>query len=63
MPERFTAVLKIVKVTGEYTGSGTQRSLNEKDIELLSTTVRAKTLEGVVNLSKAHLDLVEDYTA
>jgi hypothetical protein len=64
--ERFTAVLKIVKVeetTPTTRDRGVVDATSKKDTELLSITIRSKTLEGLLSKSKAHLDLVEDHTA
>lgn len=61
MSERFTAVIKIVKVEDQ---PSTTRGMEpgKKDTELLQITVRTTSLEGLIAKSKAHLDLVEDHT-
>lgn len=64
MPERYTAVLKIVKIDETIdrgTGRGDDRHIS-KDTELLAITIRNKTLEGLIAKSIAHLELVEDHT-
>lgn len=56
MLERYTSVIKIVKVV-ETVDRGQHTS---KDTELLSLTVRDTTLEGLIKKTQAHLSLVEE---
>ena len=58
MSTRFTAVIKIVKVTEHPgTGRGDGKSF---DTELANIVVRNTSLESLLTKTKAHLDLVED---
>jgi hypothetical protein len=64
MSERFTAVIKIVKVeeTAPTRDRGVVDPASKKDTELLAITVRNQTLEGLISKSISHLQLVEDHT-
>lgn len=62
MSERFTAVIKIIKVE---TVPGTRdRGVKDPDTstdtELANIVVRNTSLESLLAKTKAHLDLVED---
>jgi len=58
MSTRFTAVIKIVKVTEHAgTGRGDDKSF---DTELANIVVRNTSLEKLLDKTKAHLDLVEE---
>lgn len=65
MSDRFTAIIKIVKVT-ETSGTGLsvrgQRDAapTSTDTELASIVVRNIDLASLITKTKAHLDLVED---
>ncbi|QPX62613.1 hypothetical protein SEA_WOLLYPOG_62 [Arthrobacter phage Wollypog] len=63
MSERFTAVIKIVKVDETTTRDRGVVDKQKQDTELLAVTLRSKTLEGLIKQTKGHLDLVEDHTA
>lgn len=62
MPERYTSVIKIVKVveTPERDSRHQTTPASTKDTELLSLTVRDTTLEGLIKKTQAHLSLVEE---
>lgn len=62
MPERFTAVLKIVKVEETTARDRGVVEKSKQDTELLAITIRNQTLEGLIAKSIAHLELVEDHT-
>ena len=58
MSTRFTAVIKIIKVTEHPgTGRGDDKSF---DTELANIVVRNTSLESLLAKTKAHLDLVEE---
>ena len=59
MSTRFTAVIKIVKVT-EHPGTGRGDDGKSFDTELANIVVRNTSLESLLTKTKAHLDLVED---
>lgn len=62
MSERFTAVIKIIKVQDARPLPRGDRGIQEKsvDTELASIVVRASTLSRLVEATKGHLDLVVD---
>lgn len=55
---RYTAIIKIVKVTTDTgTGRGDDKTT---DTEIASLVVRNSTLDKVIKAVKGHLDLVEE---
>lgn len=60
MSERFTAIIKIVKVEETTKPNGDRGVIPNKDTELAAITVRGKSLAGLVAATKGHLDLVVD---
>lgn len=61
--ERYTAVLKIIKVTDfvvvdDY--NGTVEKANSIDTELASFTVRHNSLPSLLAQAQLHLDRIED---
>lgn len=62
MSERYTAVIKIVKVetTPPPPRGNVPGAEHTKDTELASIVVRNGSLASLIEKAKAHLDLVEE---
>jgi hypothetical protein len=62
MANRYTAIIKIVKVEEGAAPTSTRYEKSEKqpdkDIELASLVVRNSTLAGIIDATKLHLDLI-----
>lgn len=64
MGNRYTAVIKIIKVEEGAAPTSSRYDKTEKqpdkDIELASIVVRNPTLAGIIDATKLHLDLITE---